>query len=262
MSAQTTVASIAYPRLRHWPWLVLALIALAITFMPLPTGTALPGSRDLHIAASQYEFSPAVISVNRGDRVTIELSSTDVVHGLYLDGYDLEVTADPGQAASLSFIADKSGTFRFRCPLCSRFNTAINGLTNLARCFDCETNFNPIDMVMAVKNTGFVQAVTLLNTCRQTLSHDKKNHPETNLPAYDIPSNASKLHRAGCKPVAIANILSNLMQKKQPHLAEVDQTDSSAHSSTPSHTSAKLQQDICRLSEQIDQLKTIINNQK
>lgn len=115
MSAQATVASIAHPRLRHWPWLIEALIALAIMFTPLPMGAGVSGSRDLHLAASQYEFSPAVISVNQGDRVTIELSSTDVVHGLYLDGYDLEVTADPGQTASLSFIADESGTFRFRC---------------------------------------------------------------------------------------------------------------------------------------------------
>ena len=69
----------------------------------------------MRIAASQYEFSPGIISVNEGDKVTIELASTDVVHGLYLDGYDLAVTADPGQSTSLSFTADKSGTFRFRC---------------------------------------------------------------------------------------------------------------------------------------------------
>ena len=117
MNAPATVASIAYPRLRQWPWLFLALIALAITFMPLPTGSGVPAPAfaGVRIAASQYEFSPGVINVNQGDRVTIELVSTDVVHGLYLDGYDLEVTADPGQTASLSFIADKSGTFRFRC---------------------------------------------------------------------------------------------------------------------------------------------------
>jgi plastocyanin len=115
MNAQAAVANIAQPRVRHWPWFVLALIALAITFLPLPTGGGVPGSHDLRIAASQYEFGPAVISVNQGDRVSIELVSMDVVHGLYLDGYGLEVTADPGKTASLSFIADKSGVFRFRC---------------------------------------------------------------------------------------------------------------------------------------------------
>ncbi len=115
MNARATVTSIALPKVRQWSWFVLALLTLAITLIPLPTGSGVPGPHDLRIAASQYDFSPGVISVNRGDRVTIELVSTDVVHGLYLDGYDLEVTADPGQSASLSFIADKSGTFRFRC---------------------------------------------------------------------------------------------------------------------------------------------------
>ena len=65
--------------------------------------------------ASTFEFSPAVLKVNRGDVVNIELNSTDVVHGIYLDGYDIQVTAEPGQAAYLKFVADRSGTFRFRC---------------------------------------------------------------------------------------------------------------------------------------------------
>jgi heme/copper-type cytochrome/quinol oxidase subunit 2 len=132
MNAQATVATITRPRLRNWRWFVLALIALAITFMPFPTGTGVPWSRDVRIDASQYEFSPAVISVNQGDRVTIELNSTDVVHGLYLDGYGLEVTADPGQIATLSFIADKSGTFRFRCSVtCGPLHPFMIGKLNV-----------------------------------------------------------------------------------------------------------------------------------
>ena len=101
--------------LQYLPRFVLALLALAIAFAPLPAGAGASGPHDVRIAASQYEFSPGIISVNRGDKVTIELASTDVVHGLYLDGYDLEVTADPGQSATLTFTADKAGTFRFRC---------------------------------------------------------------------------------------------------------------------------------------------------
>jgi heme/copper-type cytochrome/quinol oxidase subunit 2 len=49
------------------------------------------------------------------DRVTIQLVSTDVVHGIYIDGYGLEITADPGQTESLTFLADRPGTFRYRC---------------------------------------------------------------------------------------------------------------------------------------------------
>ena len=55
------------------------------------------------------------------------------------------------------------GYFRFLCPICSEFNTATNQKTNLARCFHCGKNFNPIDMVMQVKHVSFVNAVEYLN---------------------------------------------------------------------------------------------------
>lgn len=54
------------------------------------------------------------------------------------------------------------GYFRFMCPVCSEFTTAINPETNLARCFSCQKNFNPIDMVMAVKTYSFIQSVDYL----------------------------------------------------------------------------------------------------
>ena len=54
------------------------------------------------------------------------------------------------------------GYFRFLCPICSEFNTATNPKTNLARCFRCNKNFNPIDMVMIVNQYSFRQAVDFL----------------------------------------------------------------------------------------------------
>ena len=53
---------------------------------------------------------------------------------------------------------------RFLCPLCREFNTAVNPTTNLGRCFRCEQNFNPIDMVMIVKGYSFLQAVEYLSS--------------------------------------------------------------------------------------------------
>jgi hypothetical protein len=52
--------------------------------------------------------------------------------------------------------------FRFRCPLCLNFHTAVNPKTNLARCFDCQKNFNPIDMVIAASKCSFIEAVQFL----------------------------------------------------------------------------------------------------
>lgn len=54
------------------------------------------------------------------------------------------------------------GYFRFLCPECSEFNTAVNYRTNLARCFRCRKNFNPIDMVIASEGFTFLEAVDFL----------------------------------------------------------------------------------------------------
>jgi len=54
------------------------------------------------------------------------------------------------------------GLSRFRCPLCNNFHTATNPNTNLARCFECQKNFNPIDMVMTVGKCSFIEAVEIL----------------------------------------------------------------------------------------------------
>ena len=56
------------------------------------------------------------------------------------------------------------GFFRFLCPLCHEFQTATNPKTNLARCFRCERNFNPIDMVMICTGVNFVESVKYLKT--------------------------------------------------------------------------------------------------
>jgi len=59
------------------------------------------------------------------------------------------------------------GYFRFLCPLCNTFDTAVNPKTNLARCFRCEKNFNTIDLVMLSRQTTFVQSVKFLQSIHQ-----------------------------------------------------------------------------------------------
>jgi len=58
---------------------------------------------------------------------------------------------------------DHDDRFRFLCPVCNEFMTGINPNTNLARCFICEKNFNPIDMVMFVKKYNFLETVNFLS---------------------------------------------------------------------------------------------------
>ena len=96
-------------------WAVFAGLALVIWFFPLPSAVTTPTERTFQIKASRFEYSPAVLAVNPGDRVTIELMATDVVHGFEIDGYNQTIHADPGQTTKLTFVADQQGSFRFRC---------------------------------------------------------------------------------------------------------------------------------------------------
>lgn len=88
---------------------------LVVAFAPLPAQPIAPQERTFRVEARQFAYSPSEIEVNPGDTVTIQLVSTDVVHGLYIDGYAISVEADPGLTSTLTFTANKPGSFRVRC---------------------------------------------------------------------------------------------------------------------------------------------------
>ena len=69
------------------------------------------------------------------------------------------------------------GRFRFLCPLCSGFDTAVNPETNLARCFRCEKNYNTIDLVMLTRQAKFVDSVKFLQSIHQEPSVCRDNNP-------------------------------------------------------------------------------------
>jgi len=94
---------------------VFVVAGLLILFAPFPQSSTTPQKRLIRIEASSFQFMPGQIHINPNDEVTVELVSLDVVHGLSLDGYDFELKADPGKTATATFVADKSGVFRFRC---------------------------------------------------------------------------------------------------------------------------------------------------
>jgi heme/copper-type cytochrome/quinol oxidase subunit 2 len=94
--------------------MTLALVLLAL-LAPLPIRAAAPQERTISITASQWNFQPGTVRVNRGDTVTIDLESVDVVHGLYLDGYEIKTLAEPGRPGVLTFVANRAGAFHFQC---------------------------------------------------------------------------------------------------------------------------------------------------
>lgn len=99
----------------RFSFLLFLMAGLVVAFAPLPAPSITPQERTFRIDARQFAYSPAELHVNPGDTVTLQLVSNDVVHGLYVDGYDVSVEADPGQTTTVTFVANKPGSFRFRC---------------------------------------------------------------------------------------------------------------------------------------------------
>ncbi len=112
--------------------ILFVMAGLVVAFAPLPVPAIAPQERTFQIDAHQFAYSPSELKVNTGDTVTIQLVSTDVVHGIYVDDYDISVEADPGQSATLTFVADKPGSFRFRCNItCGAMHPFMIGKLNV-----------------------------------------------------------------------------------------------------------------------------------
>ena len=97
------------------------------------------------MTARQYAFDPAVIRVNRGDTLRVQITSVDVVHGFYVEGYDIDATILPQspylelshpsrpkepakKVNEIVFVADRAGKFRFRCSqTCGTMHPFMNG---------------------------------------------------------------------------------------------------------------------------------------
>ena len=112
----------------------LAFLAVAVLVALLPAGLlpatvlAAPAPRTIHIQAGDFAFSPGVVQVNPGDRVTIELAAQDVTHSLSIDGYAVDLRAEPGQTARVTFVADRAGSFKIRCTVaCGNLHPFMTG---------------------------------------------------------------------------------------------------------------------------------------
>jgi heme/copper-type cytochrome/quinol oxidase subunit 2 len=106
---------------------VLSLVLLTL-LAPLPVAGAPPQERRITVSARTFAFEPGTVRVNRGDTVVITLESTDVMHGLYLDGYGVSTKAEPGQPGEVRFVADRGGAFHFRCAVpCGNLHPFMSG---------------------------------------------------------------------------------------------------------------------------------------
>ena len=88
--------------------------------------------RLINIKAKRFEYMPSQITVQKGELITLRMESLDVTHGLYLDGYGVNIKARPGLVGKATFRADTAGRFSFRCSeTCGEFHPYMIGFLSV-----------------------------------------------------------------------------------------------------------------------------------
>lgn len=88
--------------------------------------------RVINIKAQRFFYTPNQITVQKGELITIRMESLDVSHGLYIDGYGVDIKARPGVIGKATFVADKPGRFSFRCSeTCGEFHPYMIGFLDV-----------------------------------------------------------------------------------------------------------------------------------
>ena len=73
------------------------------------------GPSEITMTAKKYEFSPKIIRVKKGDRVRLVITALARVHGFKIEALKIDQKLPKGEAVTVEFIADRSGTFPFQC---------------------------------------------------------------------------------------------------------------------------------------------------
>lgn len=79
------------------------------------TTTTIQKVKEISMTARQFSFEPSVIEVNKGDKVKLQITSTDVTHGISLPVFGINKRLPPGRTVEVEFTADRTGTFSFAC---------------------------------------------------------------------------------------------------------------------------------------------------
>ncbi len=94
--------------------------------------------KEITMKAESWKFTPNVINVNKGDLVRLHFTTAqDEValyngHGFGIEGYNVNAFLTKGTQQTVEFIADKPGTFTFRCTsFCSAPEAAIENHFNM-----------------------------------------------------------------------------------------------------------------------------------
>src|SRR3989338_2523928 len=88
------------------------------TTMPVP-GSEVEETlvvKEFSVDAAPFSFTPLTMTVNKGDTVEITVKNVKGTHDLKIDEFNAATrTLNAGETQTISFVADKVGTFEYYC---------------------------------------------------------------------------------------------------------------------------------------------------
>lgn len=74
-----------------------------------------PSRYEAYILASTWEFTPPEIRIPVGSTITFYLTSTDVLHGFWVEGTNINIMVLPGHVSKLTARFEKPGEYLLVC---------------------------------------------------------------------------------------------------------------------------------------------------
>ena len=79
------------------------------------SGELKDGVRTVEVKAFRYAFSPDPITVKKGEKVRLLITSTDVEHGFGIRELGINEKIFPDKITTVQFDADKAGVYHIHC---------------------------------------------------------------------------------------------------------------------------------------------------
>ncbi len=98
--------------------------------------------------------------------------------------------------------------FRFECPICSGWHTGVKYEKNLARCFDCRANFNPIDLAIRIRQEDFYPSASFLWDLYQSFRNPPPNELQAPVTHARAPEPARTIQAVKFKPIETDELIS------------------------------------------------------
>ena len=111
-------AKLVWGESKHMNSFRVVFLSLAFAFsaeLAAPAQDNASDAVEIKITAKKYEFSPDTVRVKQGDHVTLVITALDREHGIKISAFQINQKLPKGEAVTVDFIADRSGTFPFQC---------------------------------------------------------------------------------------------------------------------------------------------------